>query len=747
MRMMFVGLLALAGGAAAGQTAGHRRMVEALADVARLTTLNSRWLGTQRLDELRVEALRPEVADDPKALFEVSLQLGLEEAKVGAADAAIPRLGRALAVLRTSDDPALVPLRTLAEYYLAVAYIRRAERENCVAEHMASSCIFPIRADGVHRKQESGRLAASLLTDVVRSLPPTTVEYVDAQWLLNIVAMTLGEWPDGVPADARIDPSHFRSEAPFPRFLEDAQARGVATFDEAGGAVIDDLDGDGLVDLLTSSWRPTAPMHFFHQTGEGRFEERTAETGLEGITGGLNMIHADYDNDGDLDVFVLRGAWLWNAGYHPNSLLANDGRGHFTDVTFEAGLAEINFPTQTAAWSDYDNDGDLDLYVGNESYPGQPCPSQLFQNDGRGHFTDVAAQAGVQNLLFSKGVTWGDYDRDRFPDLYVSNFHGPNRLYRNLGDGTFEDLAPTLGVTAPDESFPTWFWDFDNDGELDIYVSSYPDAEGPARLFLVATRYLGLTSGAQLPRLYKGDGRGGFVDVAPAAGLAEPSMTMGANFGDLDNDGFPDVYLGTGYPAYDGLMPNVLYQNLGGRQFAEVTSDSGLGHLQKGHAVVFADVDGDGDQDVFEQLGGFLDEDAYANALFVNPGFGNHWLEVRLVGRQSNRFGLGARLRADIVDGAESRSVYATVGAGGSFGSNPLASHLGLGAARRVERLEVYWPTSDTTQTLGAIDADQGIEIVEGVPGFRSLAGPPRAARSATRAPARSGGRSRPRRR
>jgi len=271
------------------------------------------------------------------------------------------------------------------------------------------------------------------------------------------------------------------------------------------------------------------------------------------LTGGLNLIQADYDNDGDLDVLVLRGAWLREYGYHPNSLLANDGSGRFTDVTFATGLGEVHYPTQTAAWSDYDNDGDLDLYVGNETFPGQPCPSQLFENDGTGHFTDVASEAGVENSRYAKAVSWGDYDGDRFPDLYVSNFHGPNRLYHNLGDGTFVDVALEFGVSEPLESFPAWFWDYDNDGNLDLYVASYPNADGPARLFLVAARYLGLPSTADLPRLYRGDGKGHFVDVAPQVGLAEVSMTMGANFGDLDNDGYPDVHLGTGYPAFDDV--------------------------------------------------------------------------------------------------------------------------------------------------------------------------------------------------
>ena len=147
---------------------------------------------------------------------------------------------------------------------------------------------------------------------------------------------------------------------------------------------------------------------------------------------GLNLLQADYDNDGDLDIYVLRGAWLGQAGRHPDSLLRNDGKARFRDATFDAGLGEAHYPTQTAAWADYDNDGDLDLYVGNEVFP---C--RLFRNNGDGSFTDVAEFAGVTNDDVAKAVVWGDYDGDRYPDLYVSNFGGPNRLYHNNGDGTF----------------------------------------------------------------------------------------------------------------------------------------------------------------------------------------------------------------------------------------------------------------------------------------------------------------------
>src|SRR5262245_30278610 len=175
------------------------------------------------------------------------------------------------------------------------------------------------------------------------------------------------------------------------------------------------------------------------------------------------------------------------------------------------------------------------------------------------------------------------------------------------------------------------------------------------------------------------------------------------------------MYLGTGYPFYDGLVPNVMYWNRGGRGFADVTTAGGFGHLQKGHGVAFADLDDDGDQDVFEEMGGAYPGDAFGNLLFENPGFGNHWLRVRLEGRTSDRLGVGARIRAVITENGQQRSVYRTVSTGSSFGCNPFEQHLGLGQASKVDLLEVYWPMTDTTQTFRDLPVDRFLRITEGV--------------------------------
>jgi len=217
----------------------------------------------------------------------------------------------------------------------------------------------------------------------------------------------------------------------------------------------------------------------------------------------------------------------------------------------------------------------------------------------------------------------------------------------------------------------------------------------------------------ELARLYRGDGRGGFTEVSASAGLVAPTAPMGSNFGDLDNDGYLDFYLGTGYPDYRELMPNVMYRNVGGNRFSDVTFAGGFGHLQKGHGIVFADFDHDGDQDVFEEMGGAYPGDAFTNVLYENPGFGARFLSVKLDGTTSNRSAIGARIRVDVSTADSKRTIYKHVNTGGSFGANPLRQTIGLGAAERIDRLWIYWPTTDRTQLFEDVELDSHLRISE----------------------------------
>ena len=335
------------------------------------------------------------------------------------------------------------------------------------------------------------------------------------------------------------------------------------------------------------------------------------------------------------------------------------------------------------------------------------APSQLFQNQGDGTFVDVAERRGVENLRFAKGVAWGDYDGDGWPDLYVSNMGSQNRLFRNLEGQRFKNVAPKLGVGEPNRSFASWFFDYDNDGRLDIFVCSYhPILEG------FAASHLGWETKAPGPALYRQTAPGEFT-AQEGVGIDRPACVMGANFGDLDGDGWLDVYLGTGFPGFDALLPNLMYLNERGERFADVTYAGGFGHLQKGHGVSFADFDADGDQDLFIQMGGAFAGDGFPDAMFQNPGFGNSAITVRLRGVQSNRLGVGARIHCKVTEGGVQRSIYRHVSSGGSFGASPLAQTIGLGRAEQVDVLEIYWPTSDTTQVFENVPAGSTVLAVE----------------------------------
>ena len=698
---------------APAQTAGHKRMVELLSRIGDETEEGNPFTGVAEENVWR-EKLES-LPDRPSARrLEAILRLAEAEATQGKERAVLARLQEAYATY-SRLKPA-IPQKALNDirYRLAVACLRHGETRNCCALLNEDSCIMPIRGEGIHTDEEPSRDAIRYLNEILGTSGLSRTFLARVRWLLNLAHMTINGYPSRVPEEHLIPPSAFESDEPWPRFVNIAPRLNLDTFNLAGGVIVDDFDGDNLLDIVSSTFDPRGPMRYFRNTGKGRFQERSRQAGLSGLTGGLNMEQADYDNDGDLDVLVLRGAWLLEAGRHPNSLLRNDGAGVFTDVTFASGLAEPAYPTQTAAWADFDHDGDLDLYVGNEPFGREVPPNQLFRNNGDGTFTDIAGKAGVLNGRFTKGVTWGDYDNDGDPDLYVANLMGPNRLYRNNGDDTFTDVAPELKVTRPVAAFPTWFWDYDNDGNLDLFVAA--NRGQPDSLSSLVESYLGQPCDDELLCLYRGDGRGGFSEVAAKVGLETLVLPMGCNFGDLDHDGFLDFYLGTGYPDYDALMPNVMFRNRGGQGFSDVTWNGGFGHLQKGHGIAFADFDHDGDQDIYAQMGGGAVGDKFSDALFENPGGDNNWIAIQLVGTRSNRCAIGARIRLILKEKGRSgnRSVYRHVNSGGSFGANPLRQTMGIGQADDIEQIEIWWPASRTTQRFQQVAANQMIRITEG---------------------------------
>ncbi|MCC6786128.1 MAG: CRTAC1 family protein, partial [Planctomycetes bacterium] len=668
VRLVGVGLALLL---AACAEDSHARMQRTLAEIAARAADDHPYFGTRRVTELTAQL----AAQGDAAPWQLARDLAVAELRAGDVRAAIERLTALQARLAARGGPR--EALTLLSFHAGVAWLRLAEDENCCAQVSPESCILPLVGAGRHTRTEGATRALAAFRDVLEHTTRDEYWHLAALWLFNVTQMALGQHPDGVPERWRIPAAAFAPERAFPRFRNVAGALGLDTQNLSGGVIADDFDGDGHLDLCVSTWHVRGGLRLWRNRGDGRFEDASRAAGFDGIYGGLNLVQADYDDDGLLDILVLRGAWLHEHGAHPNSLLRNLGGGRFRDVTFEVGLGERHAPTQTAAFADFDLDGDLDLYVGNESSARARHASQLFRNEG-GRFVDVAALAGVTNDRFAKAVSFGDFDGDGWPDLYVSNLGDANRLYRNLGDGRFEDVAERLGVTGPTASFPAWFFDFDDDGALDLFVSSYETGIGH-----LAAAELGLAVPQSLARLYRNDGHGRFVDVARERGLERPTMPMGSNFGDLDNDGWLDVYLGTGDQEYYSLMPNVMLRNAGGRRFEPVTMAGGFGHVQKGHGIAFADLDHDGDLDVFLQAGGAYPGDLARNVLFENPGFERRWLSLQLVGTRANRCAIGARITVEFREDGVTRRVFRHVNSGGSFGANPLRVHLGLGRAER----------------------------------------------------------------
>ncbi len=590
---------------------------------------------------------------------------------------------------------------------LGIAWMRRAEIENCVKRHNAECCIFPLAGGGLHAAREPARKAREHLERFLVAKPGN----LKVRWLINVLAMALGEYPEGVSAELLIPPARFRSEHEVGRFRDVAPGLGVDAFSLCGGVAIEDFDGDQRLDILTSAYDPTEALRLYRNEGDGGFEDMARQSRVDDQLGGFNVLAADYDADGDVDVLVLRGAWLTIDGGIRNSLLQNRG-GVFHDVTRRAGVAEPARPTQAGVFGDFDDDGILDLYLGNESMkdsdPHQDFPSQLFRGKGDGTFADRARKAGVTNDRYCKAVTAGDYDNDGDLDLYASNF-GKNRLYENRSDGTFRDVAVELEVEEPaGRSFASWFFDYDNDGWLDLFCASYEGSIAD-----VCAEALGRERASPRPRLYANT-QGRFRNVTAEVGLDRFFLPMGANFGDIDNDGFLDLYLTTGDPQLESIMPNVMLRNAAGLVFQDVTSSGGFGHLQKGHGVAFADLDDDGDQDIYHQLGGFYLGDRFHNALFENPGHGNHFLHLRLRGVRSNCTGVGARVALTVRDAQGVREIHRAVGSVSSFGGSPLRLEIGLGAAQRIERLTVRWPGGKGEDVFTDVPLDAYLEIREG---------------------------------
>jgi hypothetical protein len=574
---------------------------------------------------------------------------------------------------------------------IGIAFMRNGEIENCVQKHNHQSCFIPIKEEGIHQLTSGSKNAIRSYELCLKDFP----DDLETKYLLNIAYMTLGLYPDSVPAEHRIDPEWFALTHQIKRFAEIAPSLGVNRNGHAGGVVIDDFTNDGWLDIVVTSWSPDEELIFYVNNQDGSFKDRTAEYNLDGQVGILNLNQTDYNNDGWLDLYLMRGAWLMTEGDIPNTLLKNTGNG-FEDVTLEAGLTK-HAPGQTAAWSDFNLDGYLDVVIPNESLPNHKRGIDFYINQQDGTFRHASQEFGLMMDEFFKGCVATDINNDRYPDILLSSRSSGNFLFVNQipeGKNHFRLLPPEANPSEPMTSFPCWSFDYDNDGNEDLFISAYSNEGTPATHWMLS--HMGKADPGMFPKLYRNNGNLNFQEVGQHMGLTEVAFTMGCNFGDIDTDGFLDFYLATGNPQYQSIVPNKMYLNMAGKYFEDVSYSGGFANIQKGHGVSFADFDRDGDEDIYVVMGGAFDGDGFYNCLFENPNEHNYnWLVLKLEGDQANKPAIGARVKIVVTENGQPREIHRTVTSGASFGANSLALEVGLRKASEVKNVTVQWPCKD----------------------------------------------------
>lgn len=599
-------------------------------------------------------------------------------------------------------------------------------------------CTLPL--ENHHRRQTAAKLAARTFEELLERYGDNDLH----RWLLNFSHMTLGNFPEQVAADRRIDTPFIdsfygaereRKERRYAhlRFEDRAAELGVDVVNAGRGVAVEDFDGDGYLDIVTGG--AFEDLRFLRNVGGERFDDLTTAAGLDRVSQPFAISAADFDNDGRIDLFVCRPFDRYRL--FRNLGADSDGTPRFADVTEASGLAAAQAPgtvaaTWSAAWGDVDNDGDLDLFL---AQWGMALPFQkglmarprmdsvLFTNQqqdtGEATFVDRSREMGLADLLHDEyyvGASFGDMDDDGDLDLFISS---PVRLASRLLENRDGRFSSVERVERSESGFYAAFVDVDHDGRLDLFQGGFGDATTSTEMAVFGRGKGRYKSGHSA--LLRQDEDGRFKTGEGMASDDMPMGTMGASFGDLDNDGCYDFYLGTGNPEGWFVLPNLMYRGLrdGGRctgQLDNISMLQGFGSIQKGHGIVFFDFDEDGDQDVYSSLGGMWPADAWPNQLFVNDSDLDHrWIKVRLRGRRSNHFGVGARLtvRARAADGQEIRR-HRQMDNKTGFGSAPYLAHIGLLDAQEVLGIDVYWPASGCRHTYpGTLDTlqvlDEGI--------------------------------------
>ncbi|HVY94059.1 MAG TPA: FG-GAP-like repeat-containing protein [Bryobacteraceae bacterium] len=519
-------------------------------------------------------------------------------------------------------------------------------------------------------------------------------------------ANKMGGYPAWVPEKFRM---HVRAgyARPTVRYEDIASKIGIDKTSGGRGTAIFDYNNDGYLDIAITSAYGGGSL--YRNNGDGTFTDVSHTAGLDTATNTFGITAGDYNNDGFVDLYVTRSGFYVGDGV----LFRNNGDGTFTDVTVEAGLGNVWGPAFTASWVDYDNDGFLDLFVANNlgGLFERKTPNRLFHNNGDGTFTEVTEKAGLHTIWPTIGGAWGDYDNDGYMDLFLSNGLGRSQLFHNNGDGTFTDVSDTAGVTAMGFGSPAFWWDYDNDGWMDIGQFIWSDHDD----VIYTMREGKAPPNGQSMRVYHNNRDGTFTMVSKEIGLSECWGTMSGTFGDLNNDGYLDVALGNGSPKLDRLDPMVVFEN-DGTKFRNTSFAAGLPFTGKSHGVNTADLFGDGRMSVIVGAGGAYPGDLLAMNVYYPTTLAGNYLNVRVKGTKSNRDGIGARLVLEAGGKKQTREVTG----GSNFGCLPFEQHFGLAKLEKVDSLEIRWP-SGLRQRFTDLPINTSIVFTEGQDGWKPV--------------------------